>query len=305
VPALRALLGAPSIVVALVVTQPDRPAGRGRHLTASPVKVLAEEQGLPVFQPERLRGPEVLEHLRAADADLFVIAAYGQLLRQAVLDIPRRGCLNVHPSLLPRHRGPSPIPAAILAGDEETGVTIMLTDRGMDTGPILTQERIPLGREETTASLAPRLAALGADLLVRTIPAWVGGAITPRAQDEAVATGSRTFSRADGALDWSRPALDLERQVRALNPWPRAYTFDRGKRLLLLNARAIEGESPVSAAPGTVLNGTAGELLVATGAGILRLDEVQPEGRRTVAGGAFLRGNPQIVGTRLTDEAST
>lgn len=301
VPALRALIADPVIAVVLVVTQPDRPAGRGRHLTPPPVKVLAETHGLPVFQPERLRGPEVLARLRDADADLFVIAAYGQLLRQAVLDIPRRGCLNVHPSLLPRHRGAAPIPAAILAGDGETGVTIMLTDRGMDTGPILTQERVPLGRDETTASLTPQLAERGAELLVRTIPAWVSGAIVPQAQDEATATGSRTFTRADGALDWSRPALDLERQVRALNPWPRAYTFDRGKRLLVLNAHATE--RPASALhPGTVLDGLSGELLVATGDGVLRLDEVQPEGRRPLAGETFLRGNAGVVGTRFATE---
>jgi methionyl-tRNA formyltransferase len=301
VPVLRALIADPGFAVALVVTQPDRPAGRGRQLTPPPVKVLAEAHGLPVFQPERLRGTEVLERLRAADADLFAIAAYGQLLRQAVLDIPHYGTLNVHPSLLPRHRGPSPIPAAILAGDDETGMTIMLTDRGMDTGPILAQERILLGREETTASLTPRLAELGADLLVRTIPPWIAGAIAPHAQDESAATGSRTFSRADGALDWSRSALELERQVRALNPWPRAYTFDRGKRLLVLNARAVDQAAPAGV-PGTVFDGTSGGLLVATGAGVLRLDEVQPEGRRPIPGDVFLRGNPAVAGTRFVSE---
>lgn len=298
VPSLRALIAEPTIAVVLVVTQPDRPAGRGRQLAPPPVKRLALDRDLPIFQPERLRGPEVLERLRAADADLFVIAAYGQLLRQAVLDIPRHGTLNVHPSLLPRHRGPSPIPAAILAGDEETGMTIMLTDRGMDTGPILAQERIPLGRGESTASLTPRLAELGAALLVRTIPGWIGGTIPAQPQDEAAATGSRTFSRADGALDWSRPALDLERQVRALDLAPRAYTFDQDKRLLVLAALALDGATADSP-PGTVLADKAGQLLVATGAGILRLDLVQPEGRRPIEGAAFLRGYPQVVGTRL------
>jgi methionyl-tRNA formyltransferase len=303
VPSLRALHESPQTEVALVVTQPDRPAGRGRGnppqrvLTPSAVKAYALEQGLPVFQPERLRGQDVLDHLRATDADLFVIAAYGQLLRQAVLDIPRHGCLNVHPSLLPRHRGSSPIPAAILAGDEQTGVTIMLTDRGMDTGPILMQEAIPLGREETTASLTPRLADLGAALLLRTIPGWVASDIPPQPQDEATATLSRQFAKEDGALDWTRPAIDLERQVRALNPWPRAYTFANGKRLLVLLARAIRDDE--QGTPGTVIAGAAKALLVATGSGALRLDLVQPEGGREVNGQQFLGNNQGLTGVQL------
>jgi methionyl-tRNA formyltransferase len=297
VPSLRALHESPQTEVALVVTQPDRPAGRGRRLTPSAVKAYALEQGLPVFQPERLRGQDVLDHLRVAAADLFVIAAYGQLLRQAVLDIPRRGCLNVHPSLLPRHRGSSPIAAALLAGDERTGVTIMLTDRGMDTGPILAQETTPLERQETTASLTPRLANLGADLLLRTVPGWVAGTIPPRPQDEAAATLSRQFVKEDGALDWTRPALDLERQVRALNPWPRAYTFANGKRLLVLLARAIEGAT--SGTPGTVIAGAGKVLLVVAGDGALRLDLVQPEGGREVSGQQFLSNNQGLIGNQL------
>jgi methionyl-tRNA formyltransferase len=297
VSSLRALHGSPRTEVALVVTQPDRPAGRGRRLTPSAVKAFALERGLPVFQPERLRGPEVVERLRAADADLFVIAAYGQILRQAVLDIPRHGCLNVHPSLLPRHRGSSPIAAAILAGDERTGVTIMLTDRGMDTGPILAQEVVPLGREGTTASLTPRLADLAADLLLRTIPGWVAGEIAPQPQDEGAATLSRLFTKEDGALDWSRPALELERQVRALNPWPRAYTFANGKRLLVLLAHAVDEAGPGT--PGTVFAGPGRMLLVATGDGALRFDLVQPEGGREVSGQQYLGNNPGLVGSRL------
>lgn len=307
-PALSATLAAPAIEPVLVVTQPDRPAGRGRRLTPSPVKVLAEERGLPVFQPERLRGAEVLERLRSAAAGLFVIAAYGQILRAAVLDLPRFGCLNVHPSLLPRHRGPAPIAAAILAGDAETGVTIMLTDRGLDTGPILTQRRVPLGRAWTAASLEPHLASIGADLLIETIPRWVRGEIVPRAQDDALATTSRLFTTADGAIDWARPALELERQVRALNPWPRAYTFDRGKRLQILTATAIEGEVAAepapdlaTAAPGTILaeRGT-GRMVATTGRGLLALDEIQAEGRRATDSATYLRGNPTIRGARLS-----
>ncbi len=307
VPVLRALVEAPGVEVRLVVTQPDRPAGRGRRLTASPVKVFAQERGLSVHQPERLRGAEALEPLRATGADLFVIAAYGQILRQAVLDIPPRGTLNVHPSLLPRHRGPAPVAAAILAGDAETGVTIMLTGRGMDTGPILTQRRAPLERRETTASLTPKLFALGADLLLETIPRWLAGAIAPRPQDERLATVTRLFTRDDGVLDWSRPALELERQARALNPWPRAYTTlsggkDCGRRLLVLYALAVEYKPTPGGAPppGAVFTNPRGELLATTGRGALRLEEVQPEGRRPIAGAEYLRANPALPGTRLT-----
>lgn len=301
VPALAALIAAPDITVVLVVTQPDRPAGRGRQLAASAVKQMATAHAIDVLQPERLRGPKVLQRLRAADADLLVIAAFGQILRQAVLDIPRHGCLNVHPSLLPRHRGPSPIATAILNGDPVTGMTIMLTDRGMDTGSILTQQRIPLGQEETTASLTPRLADLGATLLVQTIPEWVAGNIVPQPQDDTLATATRTFAKEDGAIDWSRSAVALGRRVRAFNPWPRAYTFDRGKRLLVLGARVVVDGTVNSdpAPPGTVVDISAEGPLVATGDGVLALTEVQPEGRRALPGRDFARGNAALIGNRL------
>ena len=308
VPALLQLLAAPEIEVALVVTQPDQPAGRGRRLTASPVKARALEHGLPVFQPERLRGAAALERLAAADADLFVIAAYGQILRQPVLDLPARGCLNVHPSLLPHHRGPAPIAAAILAGDDETGATIMLTDAGMDTGPILTQRRLALTGRETTASLTPRLASLGADLLVETIPRWLRGEIEPLEQDPALATYSRLFTRADGLVDWSRPAVELSRQIRALNPWPRAYTHAGAARLLLLDAVPLPPDSAdgtPAAAPGTVIAGRDGGFVVATGRGALLALEVQSEGRRPMPGAHFLRARRDLVGANLTAEART
>lgn len=299
-PVFAALLAAPALEVVLAVTQPDRPAGRGRQLTPSPTRRLAEEHGVPVFQPERLRGEEALDRLRAVDADLFVITAYGQILRQTVLDLPRLGCLNVHPSLLPRHRGPAPIAAAILAGDEETGVTVMLTDRGMDTGPILTQTAVPLHAGETTASLTPQLIALGAELLLQTIPAWANGQLTPLPQDEAVATYSHTFTREDGLIAWERPAREIARQIRALNPWPRAYTFSAGKRLLLLDAREELTVPPDDGmAPGTVVAGAAWGLLVATGDGLLRLLEVQPEGRRAVSAATYLRGQRALIGRVL------
>ncbi len=301
VPALTALIASPNIAVVLVVTQPDRPAGRGRQLAASAVKQVATAHAIDVLQPERLRGPAVLERLRAADADLFVIAAFGQILRQAVLDIPRHGCLNVHPSLLPRHRGPSPIATAILEGDPATGMTIMLTERGMDTGPILTQQQLSLDPEETTASLTPRLAAVGATLLLQTIPEWVAGNIAPQPQDDMLATATRTFAKEDGAIDWSRSAVALGRQVRAFNPWPRAYTFDRGKRLLVLGASLVADSlaDAEPASPGTVVGISAEGPLIATGDGLLALTEVQPEGRRALSGRDFARGNTAFMGGKL------
>lgn len=301
VPALQALIAAPAIAVVLVVTQPDRPAGRGRQLAASAVKQVASAHAIDILQPERLRGPEVLERLRAAAADLFVIAAFGQILRQAVLDIPRYGCLNVHPSLLPQHRGPSPIATAILDGDPVTGMTIMLTDRGMDTGPILMQQELPLDPGETTASFTPRLAALGASLLVRTIPEWIAGRIVPQPQDDALATVTRTFVKDDGAIDWSRSAAAIGRQVRAFNPWPRAYTSARGKRLLILGARVVAdtADTPDTALPGTVVGTSVDGPLVAAGDGLVVLSEVQPEGKRALPGRDFVRGNAAFIGSRL------
>lgn len=300
VPSLRALAGDRRFEVVLVVTQPDRPAGRGRSPRPSPVKQFAAEANLPVLQPRRLASDEALAALTRARADVFVIAAYGQLLRPAVLRLPRHGCLNVHPSLLPRHRGAAPVASAILAGDAVTGVTIMLTDEGMDTGPILARETMPIDGLDTSATLTPRLARLGADLLRATLPEWVAGRIVPRQQDEAAATTSRLFSREDGAIDWSRGAAELARQVRALNPWPRAFTFHAGRRLLLLNARASAAPQSLSASPGTVLGADLAALRVATGAGELYVLEAQVAGRRPVAGGLLLRDGFVTTGDRLT-----
>ncbi|MGN6755962.1 MAG: methionyl-tRNA formyltransferase [Thermomicrobiales bacterium] len=297
-PPLQALHRSPLTEVVLVVTQPDRPAGRGRRLAPSAVKEFALSAQLPLFTPERLRGEAVITRLREANADLFVIAAYGQLLRPAVLAMPRFGCLNVHPSLLPRHLGPAPVAAAILAGDEETGVTIMLTDAGMDTGPVLAQRRLPLPPDATTASLTPALFEAGADLLLETIPPWVSGAITPRPQDEQQVTVSRLFTQDDGWLDWTLPASVLERRVRALNPWPRTATTGPMGRLLVLAARARAGEDDTL--PGTVQRGEHDEFLVTTGAGSLQLELVQAEGRKPVAGAVYLAAHPALAGARLS-----
>ncbi len=284
VPVLEAL--ARRFHVVGVVTQPDRPAGRGNVLTPPPVKVRAQALGLPVFQPERVSRPEAVERLRAWNPDLIVVAAYGQILKPQVLQLPRYGCLNVHASLLPRWRGAAPVAYAIWHGDQETGVTIMLMDEGLDTGPILAQRREPIHPDDTAGTLGQRLAHLGADLLVETIPPYLAGEIQPRPQDESQATYAPRLKREDGRLDFTRPAAELARQVRAFDPWPGTYTWWKGKRLKVLRARALDEASPGPGVPLVV----EGKPAVGTGKGVLLLERVQPEGRKAMEGDAFLRG---------------
>ena len=206
-----------------VVTQPDRASGRGRELKSPPVKTLALELGIPVMQPEKLRAPEAMEQLRAWAPDLIVVAAFGQILKKDVLDLPRYGCINVHASLLPRWRGAAPINAAILAGDEETGVTIMRMDVGLDTGPMLTKRSIRLTRDDTAGSVFQTLSQLGADLLIETLPRWIAGEIQPQVQDDVFATYAPMMKKEEGKLDFTRDVNELERRVRAFNPWPGAF----------------------------------------------------------------------------------
>ena len=288
VPSLEALAAAPWVELVTVVTQPARPAGRGRALQPTPVQAAAERLGLAVWQPERLRRPEAVAHLRTLAPDLAVVAAYGQILSPAVLAIPPHGCLNVHASLLPRHRGAAPVVGALLAGDTETGVTIMLMDAGLDTGPLLAQARTPITPDETGGALTERLARLGADLLVATVPAWLAGRLTPAPQDEALATMTRPLHKEAGVIDWTRPAVEIERAVRAYQPWPGAATADpAGERLLIRAARAWPNSGGL--APGQ--GGRSGErLVVGTGAGALEPVEVQPAGRRPMTYADYLRG---------------
>ena len=315
VPSLRALLslrdvaGRPARVVA-VVTQPDRPAGRGGHIQASPVKVAALEAGVPVLQPGRLRRPEHVAELRAYSPDLIVVAAFAQILSPTVLDMPAYGCLNVHASLLPRWRGASPIAAAILAGDTTTGVTIMKMDAGLDTGPILAQRAETIRLDDTAATLTERLATLGASLLVDTLGPWVAGQITPRPQDEAQATLTRPLQREDGLIDWgATAAATVARMARAYDPWPGAYTHYAGRVLKLWQAEAID--ATVDAAPGHVLNRAEAapllealglrwpQLLVVCREGVLLARRVQLEGRRPMAGDELMRGQPSMAGAQL------
>ncbi len=269
-----------------VVTQPDRPAGRGGTLKPPAVKEAALRLGLPVIQPEKLRQPEAMEQLRAWAPDLIVVAAFGQILRPDVLDLPRFGCVNVHASLLPRWRGAAPIQAAILAGDKETGVTIMKMDAGVDTGPILAQRALPIAPDETGGSLFEKLARLGADLLLETLPRYLSGEIVPRPQPEEGVTYAPMLKKEDGLLDFSQPAAALERRVRAMNPWPGAYFEWRGAPLKVLRARVGEEKSPGAGRRLTV----EGRPALGCGEGILLLEEVQPAGKKPMPGKAFLAG---------------
>jgi methionyl-tRNA formyltransferase len=277
-----------------VVTQPDRPAGRGRTLTASPIKVAALAAELPVFQPKTLRGDEVRDHLAAWAPDVIVVAAFGQILPPAVLDLPAHGCLNLHGSLLPRYRGAAPIPAAILAGDEVTGVTLMKMGEGLDDGPILAQVECPITAIDTTASLTAKLSDMAAQLLIEKLPDWIDGKIEAQPQDESQATTCGQLEKEDGRLDWSRPAAYLDRQVRACDPWPSAFTTWRGRMLKVLRATP-HPEMRAKGEPGQVVALDPG-IGVVTGEGILELLDVQLSGKRAVTAEQFARGQRKLVG---------
>ena len=301
---LRALIESPDVEVAGVISQPDRP--RGRKLRPVPTAVRAEalEHGLQVWQPDSLgRDEALIGRLRELAPDLIVTAAYGQLLPPSVLSIPVRGALNVHTSLLPLHRGAAPIAWAILKGESRTGVTIMLMDEGLDTGPVLAQVHTPIGAEETGGELHDRLAILGADLLVRTIPRHLSGEIGPRAQDSSKATHAPRLSRRDGAMRWNRSAVDLANHVRGLAPWPGSWTRlergERSERILLWRARAEEGSG---GSPGELLEASAQGLVVACGQGRLRIGELQRAGSRRMEAAAFLSGCPLRPGMRFAEE---
>jgi len=296
VPALQGLLAAPAYSVVGVVTQPDRPAGRGRELRASPVKRVAQAAGIPVFQPRTLRTPEAFDHLAGWQPDLIVVAAFGQILRQNVLDLPPHGCVNVHASLLPRWRGAAPIQAAIRAGDAETGITIMRMDAGLDTGPILAQRAIPIAPRETGQSLHDRLAALGRELLLETLPAYLAGALSPRPQpdDESLVTYARQITKEDGAINWQESAVAIDRLVRAFTPWPGAFTTWDGQLLKIIAGRPAGGAGE----PGLV-RPHADAFAIGTGDGLYIPEIVQLAGKKAVAAADFLRGYGGILGAHL------
>jgi len=291
-PSLRALAGAYDVVG--VVTQPDRASGRGREVKMPPVKTLALELGLPVMQPEKLRAPEAMDNLRAWSPDLIVVAAFGQILKQDVLDLPGFGCLNVHASLLPRWRGAAPINAAILHGDEETGVTIMKMDAGLDTGAMLSKRAMRLSPDGTAGSVTDALSHLGADLLIETLPRWIAGEIQAEPQDDSFSTYAPMMKKEDGRLDFTRDVNELERQVRALNPWPGAFMEFDGAFLKI--HRAHVGQiANLSFEAGQRLT-QANQPAVGARGGVLILDEVQPAGKKSMSGKSFLAGARHWVG---------
>jgi len=297
VPSLEVLLSLPDVSVVGVYTQPDRPAGRGGRVQSSPVKRVALREGIPVYQPlgfrKRVENVELLRDLRP---DLLVVAAYGLILPPSALAVPPLGSLNVHASLLPRWRGAAPITFALLEGDAVTGVTIMLMDEGMDTGPMLTRAQEPIRADDTTASLSERLARLGAATLRETLPRWAAGKLTPTPQPEEGVTYTRLVRKEDGHIDWSRPAVAIERAVRAYQPWPTAFTLWKGEPLKTLRSSLLPG----TGVPGAVV-AVPGGVAVTTGEGVLRLDEVQPAGRRPMPGKAFVNGAPGFVGATLAE----
>jgi methionyl-tRNA formyltransferase len=290
--ALDALADARHDIV-LVLTQPDRPAGRGMKLTPSAVKQAALTRGLPIFQPTSLRTPEAQAELAAANADVMVVAAYGLILPQVVLDLPRFGCLNIHASLLPRWRGAAPIQRAILAGDTETGITIMQMDAGLDTGAMLTKTPVPILETDTAASLHDTLAAAGAAAIVAALANYP--ALVPQVQDDALATYAAKLSKDEARLDWHQHADALARSVRAYNPAPGAWTLLDGASLKIWAAQAVAD----SGKPGEVLRAEADQLVVACGSGALALHEVQPAGSKRMSAAAFLAGRPLSPGTRF------
>ncbi len=294
VPPLQALLESNHELIG-VYTQPDRPAGRGRKLQPGPVKVQAREAGIPVYQPASLKDDAEVQQLRDLRPDLMVVVAYGLLLPESVLEIPRLGCVNIHASILPRWRGAAPIQRAIQAGDGETGVSIMRMDKGLDTGPVYLVRTLPIASDETGGSLHDRLARLGAQALMEALPGIADGSLEPVEQDHAAATYAAKLEKKEAQIDWKMPAIDIERQVRAFNPWPVAFTPYENANLRIWNAHAIEG---VTAEPGTVMSAAREGVDVSTGKGLLRVTRLQMPGKRAMDAGDFINAHA-IQGTLL------
>ena len=302
-PALDALAASPWQLVG-VLTQPDRPAGRGRGLAASPVKQRALALGLPVAQPARLRSPDEQQALRDFAPDLLVVVAYGLILPPAVLALPRLGCLNIHGSLLPRWRGAAPVQRAVLAGDSESGVSIMQMDAGLDTGPVHAHRAVPIGAQQSSGELAEQLALLGAQLLVEVIAALVAGTAHATPQPAEGVSYAHKLAKHEGLVDWARPATQIARQVRGCNPWPVAETSFNGAQLRLWRAQALAdddaGREAIApgAAPGTVLGLRGQRLQVACGTGVLAIEELQPAGKRRMGATEFAAAR-DLAGVRL------
>ncbi|MCA9498009.1 MAG: methionyl-tRNA formyltransferase [Nitrospira sp.] len=302
VPTLQQLLKTEFSVVG-VVCQPDRASGRGKKVQVGPVKALALSQNIPVVQPEKMKDPKFLGTLRAWDPEVVVVAAFGRILPKPILDLPPKGCLNVHGSLLPKYRGAAPIQWAVIQGEVKTGVTIMLMDEGMDTGAILQQEVIPIGAEETSGELAPRMAQVGADLLVRTLRGWVADIITPLPQNDLAATLAPILTKQDGLMSWDRPARSLANRIRGLSPWPGVYTFLEDERWGIWKVQVEDHEpdmrhSPhgTPQSPGTITAVTKQAIRVQTGQGSLNLLEIQPENKKRMYVSDYVAGHRVTVG---------
>jgi len=296
VPSLEALLRSNHRVVG-VVTQPDRPRGRGQILTPSPIKVIAQREQITVLQPSKMKDPVFLHSLAELKPELIAVAAFGRILPPAVLQLPPKGCINVHGSLLPKYRGAGPIQWAIINGESETGITTMLMDEGMDTGAMLLQASIPIEPDDTSGSLSPKLAKLGGRLLVETIEKLVAGDLTPRSQDHSLATLAPLLKKEDGAIDWRLPALNLANRIRGLTPWPGAYSFLGPDRWVISRADAISEST--HDVPGTVIAVAKEAVAVATGNGILQLREIQPANSRRMTVAQYLAGHVVRVGMQF------
>lgn len=299
VPSLKALIDSDHQLVA-VVTQPDRPSGRGKKLTPPPVKLVAEAAGLKILQPQTLRPEAVVAELAALRPEIIIVAAFGQILRQNVLDLPLYGCLNVHASLLPRWRGAAPITAAIRAGDPQTGITIMKMEAGLDTGPIISQSAIPIEPHHTGGSLTKELAELGATLLLDTLPGWLSGQLKAQPQDDQQATLAPRLKKEEGEIHWQQSALEIERQIRAFDPWPGTFTCGLTGQIKILAAEVTGMEPPAVAyqEPGILFKHRR-DVYVTTGQGLIRLVTVQPAGRKPMPAEAMLNGQPDLQGAKL------
>ena len=300
VPTLRHLLESRH-TVAGVVTQPDRPRGRGQKVSFAPVKTLAREHGIPVIQPDRLKPPDVADAIRAWHPDIGVVAAYGRIIPEPLLTIPRFGMINVHASLLPRYRGAAPVHRAVINGDAETGVTIMRVVKELDAGPMFAKVTRPIGPDETTDVVEGELSEMGAQLLVRVIDDIEAGNARELPQDEALATYAPRLTKEEGLIDWSQSASQIHNRVRGLYPWPHAYSYLRGHRLILRRTRVAEGAAPHQAATGTIVAVDHQAVRVATGAGEqVEILEVQPEGRRPMSAREFAAGHRVAAGDVLS-----
>ena len=311
---LESLLTSDHAEIAGVYSQPNRPVGRGGVMTPPPVGVYCRERGLPLFQPASLRNASAHQELADLKPDVVVVAAYGKILPAEVLQIPKYGCLNIHPSLLPRYRGPSPVVTALLEGDQTTGVTVMVVDEGMDSGPVIAQVTTEISPEETAVGLTYRLFQDGGDLMASILPRWAAGEIEPLEQDDSLVTMTRKITKLDGEADWRQPAQQLAQKVRAFDPWPGLYSSWKGKMLKATKVRPVSNvgagvnqpsggqlnaSQPSTSPPGEIVRTEYGSIAVATGDGLLMLDEVQLEGRRPMATEEFVRGQRDFVGSVL------